>query len=49
MKLAEVKLDRMVKLVDSPGVILKDDETETRLVLECLESAEHRRGAGGDL
>ena len=32
-KLKEVKLDNMVKLIDSPGVILNDNEVETRLVL----------------
>eukprot|EP00484_Ammonia_sp_Unknown_P010649 CAMPEP_0197055846 /NCGR_PEP_ID=MMETSP1384-20130603/74037_1 /TAXON_ID=29189 /ORGANISM="Ammonia sp." /LENGTH=541 /DNA_ID=CAMNT_0042489577 /DNA_START=84 /DNA_END=1709 /DNA_ORIENTATION=- len=31
--LKEVKLDKMVKLIDSPGVILNDNEVETRLVL----------------
>jgi len=31
--LKEVKLDAMIKLIDSPGVILNDNECETRLVL----------------
>eukprot|EP01083_Nonionella_stella_P012759 36075_1 len=31
--LKEVKLDKMIKLIDSPGVILNDNEIETRLVL----------------
>jgi len=32
-KLKEIKLDSMIKLIDSPGVILNDNEIETRLVL----------------
>ncbi len=32
-KLKQIKLDKSITLIDSPGVILNDDDIETRLVL----------------